>query len=184
VTSMAFPRGRGRSPGRNLAATATRGAVLIGLAVIIGLVLLQVVDDSKGGGGGGGSSSPGGVTTTVTTGADGSSTSTTVTTVPANGARPASQVVVEVLNGSGVAGAAASRSNDLKAKGYQVLPAGNAAAQRSGTAVQCRKGYEKEAAALVNVLGSLSIRATVEAFPNPAPVGVNAQANCLVILGR
>ena len=183
MTSMAFPRGRGRSPGRNLAATATRGAVLIGLAVVIGLVLLQVVDDSKGGGGGGGSSNPGGVTTTVTTGADGS-TSTTVTTVPANGARPASEVAVQVLNGSGVAGAAAQRSNDLKAKGYQVRPAGNAPAQRTGTAVQCKKGYEKEAAALVNVLGSLSIRATVEAFPNPAPVGVDAQANCLVILGR
>jgi hypothetical protein len=183
---MAFPRGRGRSPGRNLAATATRGAVLIGLAVIIGLVLLQVVDDAKGGGGGsGGGGSAGGVTTTVTTAAgDGSSTSTTVTTVAGGGGRSASQVVVQVLNGSGVAGAASQRSNDLKAKGYQVLPAGNAPAQRTGTAVQCRNGYSKEAATIVNVLGSLSIRATVEAFPNPAPVGVNGQANCLVILGR
>ena len=183
MTSMAFPRGRGRSAGRNIAATATRGAVLIGLAVIIGLVLLQIVDDAKGGGGasGGGNGGGGTVTTTATTTAGGS---TTTTTVAANGARPPSEVQVEVLNGSGVAGAAAQRSNDLKAKGYQVLPAGNAPAPRTGTAVQCKKGYEKEAQALVNALGTLSIRATIEPYPNPAPVGVNAQANCLVILGR
>jgi LytR cell envelope-related transcriptional attenuator len=183
VTSMAFPRGRSRSAGRNLAATATRGAVLIGLAVIIGLVLLQIVDDAKGGGGasGGGGGGGGAVTTTATTAAEGS---TTTTTVAANGARPPSEVQVQVLNGSGVAGAAAQRSNDLKAKGYPVLPAGNAPAPRTGTAVQCKKGYEKEAQALVNALGTLSIRATIEPYPNPAPVGVNAQANCLVILGR
>jgi LytR cell envelope-related transcriptional attenuator len=184
VTSMAFPRGRGRSAGRNVAATATRGAVLIGLAVVIGLVLLQVVDDAKGGGGASGGGGGGGaVTTTATTAAGGSST-TTSTTVAANGARPPSEVQVEVLNGSGVAGAAAQRSNDLKAKGYQVLAAGNAPAPRTGTAVQCKTGYAKEAQALVNTLGTLSIRATIEPYPNPAPVGVNAQANCLVILGR
>jgi len=179
---MAFPRGRGRSPGRNVATTATRGAVLIGLAVVIGLVLLQVVDDSKGTGGasGGGGNGPA-VTTTVTTAAG---ASTTTTTVSANGARPPSQVVVQVLNGSGVAGAAAQRSNDLKAKGYQVLPAGNAPAVRTGTAVQCKKGYEKEAQALVNALKTLSINATIEPYPNPPPVGPNPAANCLVILGK
>jgi hypothetical protein len=183
---MAFPRGRGRGAGRNIAATATRGAVLIGLAVVIGLVLLQVVDDAKGGGGGssGGSSGGGAVTTTATTAADGSSTTTTTTTVATNGARPPSEVQVQVLNGSGVAGAAAQRSNDLKAKGYQVVPAGNAPAPRTGTAVQCKSGYAKEAQALVNTLGTLSIHATIEPYPNPPPVGVNTQANCLVILGR
>jgi hypothetical protein len=180
---MAFPRGRGRSAGRNIAATATRGAVLIGLAVIIGLVLLQIVDDAKGGGGASGGSSGGGgtVTTTATTAAG---SSTTTTTVATNGARPPSEVQVQVLNGSGVAGAAAQRSNDLKAKGYQVLPAGNAPAPRTGTAVQCKNGYAKEAQAIVNALGTLSIHATIEPYPNPPPVGVNAQANCLVILGR
>jgi len=184
VTSMAFPRGRGRSPARNVAATAARGAVLIGLAVVIGLVLLQIVDDANGGGGGGASGGGGGGVTSTTTATTGTDGGTTTTTASSNGARPPGQVVVQVLNGSGVQGAANQRSNDLKAKGYQVLPAGNAPAQRTGTAVQCRKGYEKEATALVNVLGSLSIRATVEAFPNPAPVGINAQANCLVILGK
>jgi hypothetical protein len=184
---MAFPRGRGRTPGRNIAATATRGAVLIGLAVVIGLVLLQVVDDAGGGGGGGASGGGGGgggvSTTTATTGTGGSSSTTAVTT-PTGGGRPASQVVVQVLNGSGVQGAANQRSNDLKAKGYQVLPAGNAPAPRTGTAVQCKKGYEKEATALVAVLATLSIKATVEAYPNPAPVGPSDQANCLIILGK
>jgi LytR cell envelope-related transcriptional attenuator len=181
VTAMAFPRGRGRSHGRNIAATATRGAVLIGLAVVIGLVLLQVVDDAGGGGGGAASGGGGGVATTATTGADGSST--TAASTP-DGARPASQVVVQVLNGSGVQGAANQRSNDLKAKGYQVLPAGNAPAPRTGTAVQCKSGYQKEAEALVAVLDTLSIKATVEDYPDPAPVGPSDQANCLVILGK
>jgi LytR cell envelope-related transcriptional attenuator len=185
VTAMAFPRGRGRSPWRNLVATAARGAILIGLAVAIGLVLLQVVDDAGGGGGGGTASGGGGGGGTVTTTAPaGGSTTTTTAAASPNGARPASQVAVQVLNGSGVQGAANQRSNDLKAKGYQVLPAGNAPAPRTGTAVQCKKGYEKEAAALVTVLGTLAIKATVEPFPNPAPVGPNAQANCLVILGK
>jgi len=177
-----MPRGRGRAPGRNVALTATRGAVLIGVAVIIGLVLLQIVDDAGGGGGGGAASGGGG--TTFTTAAPDVSSTTTTTTVSPNGARPPSQVVVQVLNGSGVQGAANQRSNDLKAKGYQVLPAGNAPAPRTGTAVQCKKGYEKEAQALVAALNTLSIKATIEPFPNPAPVGPSAQANCLVILGK
>jgi hypothetical protein len=179
---MAMPRGRGRTPGRNVALTATRGAVLIGVAVVIGLVLLQVVDDA-GGGGGGGAASGGGGTPVTTAAPDGSSTTTT-TTVSPNGARPPSQVVVQVLNGSGVQGAANQRSSDLKAKGYQVLPPGNAPAPRTGTAVQCKKGYEKEAQALVAALNTLAIKATIEPFPNPAPVGPSAQANCLVILGK
>ena len=91
---------------------------------------------------------------------------------------------MQVLNGSGVQGAANQRSSDLKAKGYQVLPAGNAPAPRTGTAVQCKKGYEKEAQALVAALNTLAIKATIEPFPNPAPVGPSAQANCLVILGK
>jgi hypothetical protein len=182
---MAFPRGRGR--GRNVVRSATRGAVLVGVAVLIGVVLVQIVNDA--GGGGGGSSSTGGSTgatsTTVTTAAGGTGPGTTTTTaaVSVKGARPASQVVVQVLNGSGVQGAAGQRSNDLKAKGYQVLPAGNATA-RAGTAVQCKSGYQKEAAALVSVLATLSINATIEAYPATPPAGVAAQANCLVVLGK
>ena len=89
-----------------------------------------------------------------------------------------------MLNGSGVQGAANQRSNDLKAKGYQVLPAGNAPAQRTGTAVECRKDFEKEANGLVAVLATLSIQAKVETFPATAPTGVPDTANCIVILGK
>jgi hypothetical protein len=178
VTSAVF----GHRRGRDLLLTAARGAILIGLAVIVGVVLVQITNDAGGGG-----PSTGGPTattgTTVTTGTGGASTTTTTETPSVKGARPASQIVVQVLNGSGVQGAAAQRSNDLKAKGYQVQPAGNATA-RTGTAVQCTSGYQKEATALVNVLATLSIRATIEAYPSPPPAGVSAQAHCLVILGR
>ena len=96
--------GRGRTPGRNVALTATRGAVLIGVAVIIGIVLLQV-DRRRRRRGRRRRHRDGGGTPTTTATPDGSSTTTT-TTVSPNGARPPSQVVVQVLNGSGVQGAA------------------------------------------------------------------------------
>ena len=91
---------------------------------------------------------------------------------------------MQVLNGSGVQGAATQRSNDLKAKGYQVLPAGNAPETRDGTVVQCIAGYEKEADVLVTTLGELGVPAAVEAVPDPLPAGYDTAANCYVLLGK
>ena len=159
-----MPARAGPHPGSQRRLDRHPGRVLIGVAVVIGLVLLQVVDDA--GGGGGGAASGGGGTPVTTAAPDGSSTTTT-TTVSPNGARPPSQVVVQVLNGSGVQGAANQRSNDLKAKGYQVLPAGNAPAPRTGTAVQCKKGYEKEAQALVAALNDARDQGDRRAVPQP-----------------
>ena len=62
--------GKGVGFGRSVAFSAARGALLIGVAVIIGIVLLQVIDDGTSGPiGDGGSVSAGG--TTDTTGATG-----------------------------------------------------------------------------------------------------------------
>src|SRR5262245_60213065 len=166
---MSFPgsgRGRGPDSGNNhVFMSAGRGAVLVAVAVIVGLLVLKVVDDSKSTA----SPSPAGTEApTSPTGAvpatnpDGTPAQTTATTAGttnttkpnkttsttakgAKSARPNDQVVVQVLNGSGIQNAATTRTNDLKARGYQTAPAGNAPAQRTGNAVQCKAGYEKEA---------------------------------------
>jgi hypothetical protein len=191
--------------GRSVLLSAMRGGVLIGLAVVIGVVLLQVVDDAggSGGGGGGGNGSaattpsstattqPGTATTragaATTTGRSATTTTkkgATTTTAKAAAARPHEQVRVQVLNGSGVTGAATQRTNDLKAKGYQTLPAGNAAAQRTGTGVQCKAGFEADALELVSVLQGIGdANAKSEAFPNPAPAGSDS-LDCYVVLGK
>ena len=94
-----------------------RGAALIGLAVIIGIVLLQLIDDGTSGpiGDGGGVSAGGTTNTTTPTSSD--STGTTVPTTAAAPVKPPAEVAVLVLNGSGRPGAATAESNSLKGEG-------------------------------------------------------------------
>lgn len=163
MTALVLPARR-RSTPELVLRTAARGAVLIGLAVVIGIVLLQVVD--KGGGGGG-------VSPPVTQGGDGSTTSTTGD----DGRNPA-DVAVLVLNGSGVDAAASTKANELRGLGYAIADTGDAPAQ-AGTTVACVSGFEKEAAALARTLGA---GATVATYPTEPPAG-SENANCIVTLG-
>ena len=102
----------------------------------------------------------------------------------ASGAFPIEGGLFDWQPGLSNCNAATTTTNDLKAKGYQTAPAGNAPAQRSGTAVQCKAGYEKEADVLVTELGSLGVNAAVEAIADPLPAGFDPTANCYVILGK
>lgn len=169
---------------RSMLFSAARGAALIGLAVVIGVVLLQVVDTGKGGGGGeGGGGSAGGTTTTTTTAA-GSSTTTTATgssttKAPTGPVKQPGQLTVEVLNGSGKVGAAGALSGELAKKGYQMGKPTDAPKLRTGTAVSCTAGLDREATALAAAVGSA---AKVEPFPSPVPPGAE-KANCIVIVG-
>ena len=103
--------GKGVGFGRSVAFSAARGAALIGIAVIIGIVLLQVIDDGTSGpiGDGGSSAAAGNTNTTATT--SGSGSSSTTSTTAAAPVKPPAQVAVLVLNGSGHAGAATTQSN-------------------------------------------------------------------------
>lgn len=187
-------RGRGQEPSGG-AMSASRGGILVGVAVVAGILIFSVINRG----------SPSATTPVVTqspvtvitvpaTNLDGTpaatAAETTVTTKAKKSsgsktaARSNDQVVVQVLNGSGVQGAATQRSNDLKAKAYQVLPAGNAPSTRDGTVVQCKAGYEKEADALVATLNELGVPSTVEAVADPLPAGFDAAANCYVLLGK
>jgi LytR cell envelope-related transcriptional attenuator len=104
------------------------------------------------------------------------STSSTTTTTLAPG-RPPQQVRVSVVTSSGVSGAAAQKSGALGALGYQMVGLDNGVA-RSGTVVQCKAGFEKEAAVLAQNVG----QATVEPLPNPPPTA-SANPDCVVVLG-
>jgi hypothetical protein len=158
-----------RGAHRSIVLSAVRGAGLIGLAVIVGIVLLQVVDDggssgpSNGGGGGG-------VTPTDATG------ETTPTT--GEGRTPA-EVRVLVLNAGQPAGSALNVTNQLKLVGYTTLSPSNDPVTRQGVAVQCKEGFDAEAAALAaNVPGAM-----VEPFPAQPPAEA-ADADCIVLLGQ
>lgn len=179
--------------------SAGRGAILVAGAVLAGVLILLTLNGSGGGGAdtGGSTTDTTPVTVPVTSAGPTATTKagttattkkpkTTGTTTKSDGktARSNDQVVAQVLNGSGIQGAATQRSNDLKAKGYQVLPAGNAPTQRTGTVVSCRAGYEKEAAALAQTLQTLGVSASVAALPDPLPSGYEASANCYVLLGK
>lgn len=144
--------------------TAARGAVLIGVAVVLGIVLLQVVD--KGGSGGG-------VSPPVTQPGDGSTTSTT-----GDDGRSPEDVRVLVLNASGIANAAGTKANELRGLGYAIAGTGNSE-QRTGSGVACISGFEKEADALARTLGA---GYSVETYPEPPPEGAE-NADCIVILG-
>jgi LytR cell envelope-related transcriptional attenuator len=164
-------RGRPREDGR--VNSAVRGAGLIGLAVILGIVLLQVID--KGPSGGGTPASKKSATTTT----QGAPTSSQPGTTAAGGARQRSEVRVAALNGSGTAGAAMNATNKLRAQGYQLAQPADTT-PRTGTVVACRQGFEKEAAQLQ---GDVGAPATVEPFPASPPPGTE-NVNCIVVLGR
>jgi hypothetical protein len=165
MTALAFPARR-RVAVDLILRTAARGAILVGVAVVIGIVLLQVID--KGGGGGGSA-----VPTPSNGQSDGSTTSTT-----GNGGRSPAEVRVLVENGSGLNQAAATMANELRGQGYAIAGTGNAALQ-TGTTVACRAGFEDEATALAGAAGAGS---SVIAFPATPPAG-SENADCIVIKG-
>jgi hypothetical protein len=172
-------RGGGSRSDRGPGLSAARGAALIAVAVIIGIVLLQYTDDGTTGpvGDGGNGKASGGTTTTSspsssTTAGSGGTTATTTA------AKPPAQVTVLVLNGSGKPGAAATQTDLLKAKGYATLPAADAPA-RQGTVVEFKPGYDRECATVATSVGGSP---KVEEISAPPPNG-SETANCVVILG-
>jgi hypothetical protein len=165
MTSISY--GRGRSAADRLLRSAARGAILIGVAAVIGIVLLQVVGNG-----------PSGPTGAVSSNGNNGNK---VTTTTSSGARSPQEVAVAVFNASGVSQAASTKSNDLRGLGYVIVKVGNAAAVQTGTTIACRVGYEAEAAqlqALPTFAGS-----TIATFPEPAPAETEL-ANCIINVGK
>lgn len=156
-----------------------RGAALVVVAVLLGLVLLrngidtsEVVtstrDDS-------GEEADDGATDEGTTDEGEDTTSSTVAV------RPPAEVTVIVLNGTSVAGTAGKYSDAIASAGYQMLDAGNATSQTPTTLVFYVEGYEAEAAAVATAAG---VPATISPapLPDPPPGDVGA-ANVVVVIG-
>jgi hypothetical protein len=160
MTSIAHARGR--SAGDRLLRTAARGGILIGVAVLIGIVLLQVVDE--------------GATGPSSSGANGNGK---VTTTTGSGARAPQEVIVAVYNASGLTGAAGTQANELRGLGYQTPTVENAAQEQVGSTVACTTGYEAEAEQLVQFVDNSAIAV----FPAPPPPGAE-NVNCIVIVGK
>lgn len=163
-----------------LANPAVRGGLLIGLAIVIGIVLLQVIDDGSGPIGDGGATTTTAIVTTTTRSSSTTTRPSTSTTRKTSGTtRPNSQVTVLVQNGSGVTGAAAQMTDRIRAAGYQTLTPATAAATVTGTTVYYATGYNRECAAVATIVGP-----TAKSAPMPTPVPAGAErANCLVVLG-
>ncbi len=150
-----------------------RGAALVVVAVVIGLLLLrngldtsEVVTSTK--------PDKSGSTSTDKSGATG----TTTTTAPA---RSPAKVTVIVLNGTPTGGAAGKYSTALASAGYQMLKPGDAATKIPATQVFFTPGYEREAAAVALAAGAPATL-TPAALPTPPPGDVGA-ANVVVVVG-
>jgi hypothetical protein len=176
---MATPTGSGiggrRGSGVN---SAVRGAGLVGLAVILGIVLLQVIDKGPAGSG----STPAGTspaTTTPTPTSAAPGTSQPATTAKAANAKPRGEVRVVVFNAGAASGAAGNMTNKLRTLGYQLAPPANTNARR-GTAVQCKQDLDKEA---VQLQGDVGAGTTIEPFANP-PLPETENVNCVVLVGQ
>jgi hypothetical protein len=180
---MASPAGGGISGrGGSGVNSAVRGAGLVGLAVVLGIVLLQVID--KGPTGNGATPARTSHATTPTTAptptsAGAPASSQPATTAKAGNAKPRAEVRVLVFNAGAASGAAGNMTNKLRSLGYQLAPPANTDA-RKGTAVQCTQGLDKEAAQLQ---GDVGAGTTIEPLANP-PLPGTESVNCVVLVGQ
>lgn len=160
-----------------VATRGARGAFVIALAVIAGVVLLQVVD--KGNTGPVGDQSVKASATTSTTAARSTSTSASTATTAAAGARAPAQVVVQVLNGSGKSGVAGALTVQLKLKGYQTLAATDTT-KRTGTVIYFVPGFDREAAAIAALVSGSQLAP----MPTPPPQNASPSANIVIVIGN
>jgi hypothetical protein len=175
-------RGRHASPdnsfGRSAAVNAGRGAILILVALVIGVILLQDYDDGPD-------------NVNIDSGPRVSAPDTTITpaTVPGTTTIPARanrDVKVLVVNGTTTAGAAARVAQPLRTAGYNVLAVRDASpavkrSTRSSVVYYASKDYEREAKALQQALGLPPT--PVQMVPTPPPVADTSGANVIIVVG-
>jgi hypothetical protein len=170
--------------GRSAGIQAGRAALLIGVAVLIGVLLLH-----RSPGGGGGPVAIGTDTTTTPTlapitspGGTGGTTGTTrASSATTTQLRAPQDIKVLVANGTTTAGLAGKVSNLLHTKGYNTLASTNSTQKPTSTIVYFQPSYSADAAALAGKLGLPPT--AVQAMPSPPPVANLNGANILVVVG-
>ncbi len=180
--------GRGASrgaagPGGPTGNAGARGALLLAVAVILGIVLLQQfdTDTDTGGGAVAANSIPGGEETTTTTRPVGLTSLPQVTPTTAR-TRPKAEVTILVANGAGVRGLGAATSTALQNFGYTTLTPTDANASVPKTSIQFAEGYEAEAREVAIALTQPVTVVTRLASP-PVAAAEIGDAKVVVILG-
>lgn len=170
----AGPPGSGSSAG-------ARGALLLGVAVILGIVLLQRFDSNV--------SSGGSVSATSVPRVESTTSSprrvglTTVVTPTTGRARAKGDVKVVVANGAGVAGLAGLTTEALKGLGYATLPPTNVTTGTiDKTSIQFVEGYETDAREVAAALSQPPTVVTKLASPPVPPAAIDG-AHVVVLLG-
>lgn len=153
---------------------------MIGVAVIIGIVLLQIGDRNDNGPAAAASKKKT-TTTTTTTKPKQTQSTTSQTTGSTTPARSPSQVHLIVLNGGAPSGGAAHMESMLKLKGYTSQDDANtwSGHHQSGNTVYCKAGLQREGAALATGVTGAKL---VIPFPTPAPPFTNGD-DCAVVVG-
>lgn len=174
--------GRGPAgPGGTGSNAGARGALLLGVAVILGIVLLQQFDSDidTGGGSVAATSIPDDTTTTTRRVGLTSLPQATPTTARV---RAKADVKVLVANGAGERGLAGATATALKGAGYVTVTPTDATTGVDKTGVQFAEGYEAEAR---EVAATLSLPVTVVTRLSAPPVAAAdiGDANVIVILG-
>ncbi|MEO6121414.1 MAG: LytR C-terminal domain-containing protein [Acidimicrobiales bacterium] len=163
---------------RSAGMAAGRGAALLALAVLLGVVLLSATDNGPTGVSAGPSATEptdGSPDQTLSTIEDLPTTTTTVVV-----ARPPAEVKVLTLNATDVRGAA-SRANDVvKKAGFNVL-APTDGTRGAVTTVYFTPTYEAEAAAVAGALGVMTT--SVQPVGVPPPIADLRGANVVVLVG-
>lgn len=169
-----------------------RGLILIAVAVVIGIVLLQVVDNGST------SKSSTSTSTTATTAAKSSTTATTggtATTSATKALTPTSDLSIVVLNATGQTGVAKSISDKLGAAplSYKTLTPGNTS-KSTGNVVYYTGDLSGEAAAMATAVNAATQGVTgvagetkVEKMPDPKPKDWSApdvsKAQMVIVIG-
>lgn len=150
-----------------------RGAALLAVAVVLGIVLLNAADDAPPDRVSSGSS--------ATTPSDSTSSTlaapTTVVTLPL---RAPADVKVITGNGTTTKGVAGKARDQLKAAGYNVL-APTDATKATASAVYFVGDYTREAEGVATSLGLPP--SSVAAVPTPPPLPDARGANVIVVVG-
>jgi LytR cell envelope-related transcriptional attenuator len=174
---MSRPSGGNGELARGASAAALKGAALIGLAVIVGVFLLQRVDTGNAR-----SSTTAPVTAKTTTTVHSSQTSTTSTTVRVTPVKTPDQLKVLVLNGGAPSGAAAVMRTQLQQVGYTNQPQASTwtGHTQAGKSVMCTSGLDQEAVALSQQTALQGSK--VVSFPTPPPPSSEG-VDCVVVVG-
>lgn len=163
--------------GRSAGMAAGRGAILLAVAVVLGIILLNAADDPP----------PDRVAAGVTEEEDDSSAEpedpTTPTTPLTAPPRAPQEIRVLPTNGTAVKGVAGKARDQLQASGYNVLAPTDAQRATSSNVYFTSQDFEREAQAVAAALGLPA--SVVVAFPSapPLPVSDGKGANVIVVVG-